>query len=536
MLWIPLLLLSVLVFFEPPEFKKIEVKFEVADIVLLILGIVSIGSRVFSVIDYLVPILHDPIAHAVWAKQIYETGLINYFYSPGLHILSALGMMVDGVNVSKYILLVTNIFNALSFVPVYLFVKSYFKDKKFALLSAAIFVIAVFPAKFFWAAGKNALVMGIPLIFLAFYLASTDLGRIKKFVVLNLLIFSLILTHYPAAFIGLIGVFFILLYKGGVKSLLNLAFGSILGIFWGLVKMKYQISHIEESVSSISEGLTITVENTVSFFRSFYLQIQPFFDFPLGGFLLAVGLLGLSIMVVTSIKKKRNLFFTLFLLANALVAYIIEFIPGLGFLRIIYLTQILTAFTFIYLGMAFLFAEIILPYLLKIERRFIWLFYLLIIFLGVYSCYGIYSKYSTYQGDLNMVQDEDLQVFEWMEQNIEEDAIILNNAAVGNRKSVIFASDGGAWIPVLTDFNITMPFTEFSSETTHANYKGYVEVLEEDYSCEDIDYFLENDINYYYHGSRGVFGGQINPDSESVHFLLIYSSQSARVFEILPCE
>jgi hypothetical protein len=123
-----------------------------------------------------------------------------------------------------------------------------------------------------------------------------------------------------------------------------------------------------------------------------------------------------------------------------------------------------------------------------------------------------------------------------MEQNIEEDAIILNNAAVGNRKSVIFASDGGAWIPVLTDFNITMPFTEFSSETTHANYKGYVEVLEEDYSCEDIDYFLENDINYYYHGSRGVFGGQINPDSESVHFLLIYSSQSARVFEILPCE
>jgi len=535
LIWLPVLFLLVLLITKPLDLTVIELKIEITEIILLVLAVFSVGAHILSIMDYFVPILHDPIAHAVWAKGIYETGLINYFYSPGLHILSALGMMADGINVSKYVLLITNLFNALTFIPVYLFVRSYFRDKKFALLSAALFVIAVFPSKFFWAAGKNALVMGISLIFLAFFLASTDLGRIKKFVVLNLLIFTLILTHYPAAFIGLIGVFFILIYRKGVKSLLHIALGSILGIFWGLAKMKYQITHMEESVSSISEGLAITMDNTVSFFRSFYLQIQPFFDFPFGSFLLVFGFLGLSIMIAVSIKKKRNLFFTLFLLTNAVAAYMIEFIPGLGFLRIVYLTQILTAFMFIYLGVASLFAEVILPYLLRIEKRFIYLFYFSIILLSFYSCYGVYSKYSTYQKDLNMVREEDLQVFEWMEENVKED-IILNNAAVGNRKSIVFASDGGAWIPVFTDLQIAMPFTEFSSERTHANYERYLSISNGNYSCDDIDYFLENDINYYYHGSRGIFGKSLVPEEGSSNFELMYSVGEAKLYEILPCQ
>lgn len=536
MLWIPLLLLSVLVFFKPPEFKKIEMKFEVADIILLILGIVSIGSRVFSVIDYLVPILHDPIAHAVWAKQIYETGLINYFYSPGLHILSAFGMMVDGVNVSKYVLLVTNIFNALSFVPVYLFVKSYFKDKKLALLSAAIFVIAVFPAKFFWAAGKNGLVMAIPVMFLALFVASLELNKISKAVILNLLIFSLILMHYPVAFIALIGIFFILIYRDGLKGLFNIILGCGLGLVWGLVKMQYEVEHIGESVSISSTGMSLSIENILFFLRDTYLRVQNFLNFPFGNSLLFFGLLGLGIMTVTSLKKKRCFYFMLFFYTNLFFIAVISFSEKLSPFSIIASTQHITFFVFIYIGAGFLFAKVVLPYLLQLDKRFFPAFCFFLVVLTLFSGYQVYFKYARSQEELNLVYEEDLEAFEWMSENIEKGNVILNNAVRGDRKNVVFASDGGAWLSVFTDIQIAMPFTDFSSRKTHNNYERYQKVFKNDYSCEDIEYLLENNINYYYRGSSGVFGGQVNPSSERPHFLLIYSSQSAKVYQILPCD
>jgi hypothetical protein len=536
MLWIPLFFLSLLIFLNPPEFKKIRMEFEIVDILLLMLGVLSITSRVVSVRGFLVPILHDPIAHAVWAKQIYDTGLINYFYSPGLHILSALGMMVDGVNVSKYVLLLTNIFNALSFVPVYLFVKSYFKDKKFALLSAAIFIIAIFPAKFFWAAGKNGLVMAIPIMFLALFIASLELKSLRKFIILNFLIFAIILTHYPAAFIALIGVFFVLLYKEGLKGLLNIAVGCGLGLVWGLIKVQYQVTHMEESVSTFSGGTPLTFQNIVTFGESTYFQVRNFFNFPLGNALFLFGLLGLITMTAISLKKKGYLYFMLFFYVNILFTGIISFSGKLSFLRIVASTQHLMLFVFVYIGTAFLFAKIILPYLLKIEKRFLCLFYLLVIVLAFYSSYKIYTTYSNKQESLNLVQEDDLAVFEWMSENIDGDVVVLNNANVGNRKSIVFASDGGAWIPVFTDFEIAMPFTEFSSRNTHDNYEIYYKISKGEFSCEDIDILLDKDITYYYRGSKGVFGGEIIPEVEDPNFDVVFSVGHSVLYEIVPCK
>jgi len=135
-----------------------------------------------------------------------------------------------------------------------------------------------------------------------------------------------------------------------------------------------------------------------------------------------------------------------------------------------------------------------------------------------------------------MVYGEDLELFEWMDENIEDGNIILNNAMVADRKNVVFASDGGAWIPVFTDLQIATPFTEFSSKRTHENYEIYSKIFQGEYSCEDIDILLERDINYYYHGSKGVFGGEIIPEEEDPNFELVYSVGDAGLYKILPCE
>lgn len=294
---------------------------------------------------------------------------------------------------------------------------------------------------------------------------------------------------------------------------------------------------MEESVKSVSSGIAFTFENLISFATGIYKQILPFFDYPLGEYLLAFGLLGLAIMTLVAIKKKSYLYFMLFFYSNILFMYLIEFISRLGLLRIIYLTQLISFFVFVYIGAAFLFSKVILPYLLKIDKKFVYLFYLLIVVFGFYSSYKIYVTYREKQETLNMVQADDLEVFEWMSENIEQDVVVLNNANIGqHRKNIIYASDGGAWIPVFTDFEIAMPFTEFSSEKTHDNYDIYSKIFQEEYSCEDIDILLQRDINYYYHGSKAVFGGQINPGVEEDNFKLVFISGSARLFKLISCE
>jgi hypothetical protein len=123
-----------------------------------------------------------------------------------------------------------------------------------------------------------------------------------------------------------------------------------------------------------------------------------------------------------------------------------------------------------------------------------------------------------------------------MKDNIDEELVILNNAQMGSREDVVFASDGGAWIPVFTHLEIAMPFTDFASINTHENYELYMNIRNEKFSCEDIDNLLEKRIAYYYQGSKPVYGPQINVEKLGENFEVLFSSGAAKIFKILPCD
>jgi hypothetical protein len=536
-LYIPILLSIPLFVFYPITIKDLRIRPETDGIILLLFTILSLISHVFSVRGFIVPILHDPISHATWAKQIYDTGMINYFYSPGLHILSALGMMVDGINVATYVLIITNIFNALTFIPAYLFIRSYFIDKKFALLSASIFLIALFPSKLFWAAGKNALIMGIGFMLFLFFVSTLNMSRIKKLLLINSLVFVLILVHYPTAFIALIGLFFLFLsQKASWKNLRNIILGCGFGVVWGVLKMKYQIANMEERIAGFPTR-AFNLESILSFAKGIYKQVTGiYFSYSLGEFLVAFGLLGLGIMVVISIKRKKYLWFMLIPVANIVSMFLIEFTEKLSAIHIVYLTQILVFFVFIYIGAGFLLGKVVLPFILDKWKNFFPILLVILTILAVYSNYRIYRKYREKQSSLNMVQEPDLDLYRWMRENIDEESVILNNAQMGNRKDVVFASDGGAWIPVFTQLETAMPFTDFSSVNTHENYEFYTNVRDEDFTCEDIDNLLNKGIEYYYQGSKPVYGRQINIKKTGENFELLFSSGSAKIFKIISCD
>jgi argonaute-like protein implicated in RNA metabolism and viral defense len=80
-----------------------------------------------------------------------------------------------------------------------------------------------------------------------------------------------------------------------------------------------------------------------------------------------------------------------------------------------------------------------------------------------------FSTYRENNPKKNMVSGNDIAAFNWINENLGDDCHILNNAAKNNRSYIVYASDGAAWISVFTDCEIAMPFTEFSSVTTHQN-------------------------------------------------------------------
>jgi hypothetical protein len=481
--------------------------------------------------------LHDPISHATWAKQIVDTGLINYFYSPGLHILAAFGEMADSMYVSKYLLILTNIFNALTFIPVYLFVKSYFKNKNFALIAGLLFLVGKYPSAFFWTMGKNALVVGIGLMFLLLFVATLELKSLTKIISLNSLVFVLFLTHYPIALIGMIGLFFVTLSQGKIKDYFYNFGGLFLGVAWGLAKMHYKYSSPIGSLVSSSSGRALSFENMLSLGKEIYAtQVNPIFSFPLGTYVLVLGLLGLSIMLIISIREERYKYFMLFLLSNILVAYLLEFF-GPKFLHIVYSTQTLTFFIFVYLGVGFLFGEILYPYITKNLSKIGPFLFSIVMLFYLFGSYQIYVTYKEKQKMHDMVKSQDVEMFHWMEENLEDDAVILNNAVRwgGDRAHIVYSGDGGAWIPAFTKFNVAMPFTEFSKEETHLKYDLYMKLRRDQHSCDDIEDLLEWDINYYYKSEVEMFSSQLIPEEANSNFKLVHSIGDAKLYKIILC-
>lgn len=117
-LWVPFGIILFLLFSKPMRFDGSFFKVERFEWILLFFLLVSLFAHIYSVRGFVAPILHDPMSHATWAKLIFNTGFVSHYYSPGLHILAALGMGVDNVSVATYVLIITNLFNALMFIPV----------------------------------------------------------------------------------------------------------------------------------------------------------------------------------------------------------------------------------------------------------------------------------------------------------------------------------------------------------------------------------------------------------------------------------
>lgn len=536
--------------FQIPKVSQIEeyIKKNIFDLLALVYVIAIIIGKVVSVWGYSTPIMHDPIAHATWTLQMVEEGAINYFYSPGLHIISAFGQILGGFFAPKQILIITNFYNAIFGVTAYIWIKKQFKNNKsnnwWALLSLVMLTVGQYPTKLFYSAGKNGLIMAGPYLFL-FFITLNIKDKTKKFLLGNIVLIALTLIHYPTAFFAYVFLFAYLIvtskkFKEKISNALKFIPSGIFGLLWAFLKYPYRASDIERVVSnsesvrmSLFEAFKYMMDASAGHWYVKYMRYHIFW----------VGVIGCLIFLVKSTKNKKYLWVSL----GSIIIFTISLVfvsLGLSSFDLIPRTAYVLSFIPMYLCVAFLLSDLVIPYILKYSKIFETIgFVLMTGFMGVMSIF-MYRNFYAVQGGANLVTENEEAVFEWIDQNLDDDVKILNVAYRHETKpDLVFQPDAGAWLTVYTENPIAMPFNEFWSVRTHELYDIYAELYEDPSKCNLVDEFNEEGYDYYFVGSKQVFAkdgqARLDIDQEDLdrgYYELVYQSGDAKLYRLIGCE
>jgi len=137
---------------------------------------------------------------------------------------------------------------------------------------------------------------------------------------------------------------------------------------------------------------------------------------------------------------------------------------------------------------------------------------------------------------VNLVGQEDLEMFAWIDKNLPDHVSILTNGfeAIPN---LVGPSDSGGWLHYFTGNDISTPFWEFSHKRTLLNLKYYLDLQKDLEDCEAINYFLDNKFLYYFEGSLPARDVLAPKDQlESHGWEIIKSVGNARLYKIPTCE
>ena len=528
------------------QLRKKKTKFQITKLNLFLLIslafslLVNFYSRVCTIIHLNAPILHDPIAHALWAKSIVNTGEITYFYSPFLHSITASLYNLHLASIPKLILVVTNLSYFLLPVIISLAALYITGKRKIAIILFFFFSIASFPLNLYYTAGKNSLSLGL-LVFvicLYFYYRNNRGSSTYSIFTFGLGLFVLFLTHYPT--FGLFMSFLapIYIYQTCVKlkrrQVLRVTYSVIpylvvisICLIWFLSFKKYDNNPVEiiegsrdmsfspDFSQNILDGIKQTIEYS-------YSPLLPY----LQGWQ-ALILIFLVIPFTDQIKRKEALWISWLLVHGPLlVAFTI--LTQFQLLNMVQKTMQIVMPSY------YLTSIVILIGLIwqksKNKRMDLLIFSLMTLLLIVVNV-RLAQKIDDANTRFNPVQQDDLEAFEYIRNNIDSKSIILNNAIKSaNRGTIVFPTDGGMWIPVFTDNPIVFDFAKFSLKQTHKDYDLYQAI--KDNEQDDSAYFNQLDVEYIYLDQAIYARGLHEDDLDNVKYEVIFSQGGTKILRL----
>lgn len=539
-------LVTILVFTFTKTFdsKNIKTKIEKWDYLILFLLLCAIFAKVFSVISFEVPGLHDPITHAYFSKSIVDTGRITYFYSPGLHLLGAFSKVFNGYDVAKQILYITNFFNAYTGIVVYIFIKHSFKKNIWAILSGTLFCLGYYPAMFFVNAGKNSLILAIVFLFFFFFLIAEYRRRksVLILVLVNLAIMSIFLTHYPLGVFAstyLLAIFFVDYKKEKFRTIF-LGIGILLGFAWMAKTYQYNLIAVAESAVVSNKSLYSIPKDILNDIFSFIKDIwngQIYKNTIISKLTTLSSILGFIFIFIKAFKKQKFLILFLWLLFSFLLALVLS-VFSITPVLIVLETYFISLFIYSYL-----FAGVFPEFLYKIVSKVInkkvlnVCFVIFVIVIGFFLSKKMHKTFHERNSMHNVIEESDIKTFDWINQNIPDEEKFLINA--NGNDGLVFSTDGGGWLEVFTDNEISMPFYDYGSKKTDDNVDLYYDLKDDLGNCTYIKTFIDRGYKYYYQGSRPVFDRRLAEQQELIdsnRFKLLFDGGDSEVYELIPCE
>lgn len=500
----------------------------------LTLFLIVASVFVVGVVNYLpasnelAPLTHDPQAHAYYTKTIEETGSINYFYSPGLHIFCLFVSSAFGISIALSVHYVSYFVIGLMALGIGVFLLWATQRRALALVATGVFLSAPSPWLLPPIAGKNALIFaGAYLTFLMFSLYVAY--RYKKpgfYIVFTIALITLGFIHYPTFPYGLILSALLLTLIAIVTKCVDrqkinwteikiLAGGLVVSLAAVYSWVKYhqsvftELARVDRSGEVVPSRSIATFDNVSADILSASLNVANTYASNLSShsplFLYAF-VASLPILIIGLAAKK---YFWISLSAFSVIITMV-FIPiivnlvapsslkiiasGGPLLVYIPLSVVVGCSTYIFLD------------ILK-KSHILWKSVSLILaFSLIFSIYYFmdsrFKRMDSINSRSSSVTKHDLAAFGWINSRpLSGEKFIVDAYAKKTRTNAIFSQYGGLWIPVYTDSKISMPFEMhmFLSKLSNDNYALYSQVKNEDKEARKaLEELVNKGYGYYY--------------------------------------
>ncbi len=309
-------------------------------LVFLLLFVLVILFRVLPTEALSTPLLHDPIAHSQWLKQLnlsHFTTRQNW-YPQGLeYYLNYIATYFD-LSYPKIVLTWTNLFSAL--FPLAFFYMGMLLVRKagkyYLLYAMALFTLAAVsrvPTNLYFTAGKNSMIFALsatPIILYVIYASRSKLD----YLIATMLLCSAIVIHYPTGFSLLVVYFTMSLLKMtswreqrlkvDIQALYNFLPGVAALVAFGVV-LAYRVLPIYSTHPPENDKSTAGVQSFINSFGvlkyvtdNFYLRTVSL----LGTFTIVLFIAAVSVLLFAANGSEHRRF-TGYFLSSFVALYLI---------------------------------------------------------------------------------------------------------------------------------------------------------------------------------------------------------------------
>jgi len=506
------------------------------------------------------PPLHDPAQNSISAYQLIlskflYSGIPKYtsHYPPGGAYIVGLVSVISKVNTATTNLVVTNIFQVFVIFGFGLLMKTIFRKKYIEFIAIIILAfISMYTLMLYGKAGKNSQIIAYFFLYINLVLLYKSIySHWLNKILVSLVLGTSFLIHYNniPIFLTLALLIFIkkiISKKVHLKKLIKELISWIIPILLFLLVFLIQI----KKINAVETGTNLTnTNNDVFSFNTFdnflvYIKAPPICYYPIQSqivFLCSV-ISYIFILIYTFViifKYRKIPSNELFILTLPSIYYI------LFSTKLSVVSHFLALYIFILILIPIIYLlRLIFTFKIKKHKKVLYTSFnilkIIILFVIVYNVFLnliLLAKMNLHVRKFSVVREADLEAFQWIEDNIEQNQYILPANIYGFELNQNFVYDSLLFLRAFTNNEEILGFVQgdkiYEYDYLRELYIKLSKNLEDKNTIQEL---LDNNIIYIYDGSIKPWGeGYINStDFESFPniYKKVYNKDGVEIYEI----